>query len=51
VTLRVESALAALRGPAGILFSRGGTSAAADRWLPDREIRLAVAPRNLNAGR
>ena len=51
VTLRVESALAALRGPAGILFSRGGTSAAADRWLPDREIRLDVAPRNLNAGR
>jgi hypothetical protein len=51
VTFRVESALAALRGPAGVLFSRGGTSAAADRWLPDREIRLDVAPRNLNAGR
>ena len=51
VTLRVESALAALRGPAGILFSRGGTSTAADRWLPDREFRLDVAPRNLNSGR
>jgi type II secretory pathway pseudopilin PulG len=51
VTLRVESALAALRGPAGMLFSRGGTSADADRWLPDREIRLAVAPRNLSVGR
>ena len=51
VTLRVEAALAALRGPAGVLFSRGGTSAAADRWLPDREIRLDVAPRNLNSAR
>jgi len=51
VTLRVESALAALRGPAGVLFSRGGTSTAADRWLPDREFRLDVAPRNLDSGR
>jgi hypothetical protein len=51
VTVRVESALAALRGPAGILFSRGGTSAAADRWLPDQEFRLDIAPRNLNSGR
>ena len=51
VRLRVEAALAALRGPAGILFSHGGTAAGADRWLPDREIRLDVAPRNLNFGR
>jgi hypothetical protein len=51
VTLRIEAALTALRGPAGVLFSRGGTVAAADRWLPDREIRLDVAPRNLNFGR
>ena len=51
VTLRVESALAALRGPAGVLFSRGGTSTAADRWLPDRVFRLDVAPRNLDFGR
>jgi hypothetical protein len=51
VTLRVEAALAALRGPAGILFSRGGTSVAADRWLPDSEFRLDIAPRNLNADR
>jgi hypothetical protein len=50
VTFRVEAALAALRGPAGMLFARGGTSTA-DRWLPDREVRLDVAPRNLNFGR
>lgn len=51
VTLRVEAALAALRGPAGVLFSHGGTSRAGNRWLPDQEVRFEVAPRNLNVGR
>ncbi len=51
VTLRVEAALTALRGPAGVLFSHAGTSRAASRWLPDQEVRFEVAPRNLNFGR
>lgn len=48
VTLRVQAARAALRGPAGILFVHGGTAASRERYLPDREIRFDVAPRNLN---
>src|SRR5581483_244003 len=51
VTLRAESALSALRGPAGVLFTRGGTSRAAGRWVPDQEIRFDVSPANLNRGR
>jgi hypothetical protein len=51
VTLRVESASAALRGPASALFSHGGTSRGGHRWLPDLEMRFRVTPRNLNVGR
>jgi hypothetical protein len=51
IRVRVEAQSAALRGPAGPLFSRAGTSRDANRWLPDQEIRLEVSPRNLNAGR
>jgi prepilin-type N-terminal cleavage/methylation domain-containing protein len=51
VTLRVQAAAAALRGPAGVLFARAGTSQAAGRRVPDLEIRVRVAPRNLNRGR
>ena len=51
VTLRVQSAVAALRGPAGILFSNGGTSRGGARWVPDQEVRFSVAPRNLNSAR
>lgn len=51
VTMRVQAAAAALRGPAGVLFAHGGTSRTADRWVPDQEIRFQVAPRNLNFGR
>lgn len=47
VTLRVESALAALRGPAGPLFSRAGTSRRGSRFLPDFQMRVRVSPRNL----
>jgi prepilin-type N-terminal cleavage/methylation domain-containing protein len=50
VTLRFE-APRALRGPTGLLFSRGGTSRDVARWVPDREVRFDVAPRNLNVGR
>ncbi|HVH25107.1 MAG TPA: hypothetical protein VM818_00060 [Vicinamibacterales bacterium] len=51
VTLRVQAANRALRGPAGLLFSNGGTSTGGYRWLPDQQIRLAIAPRNLEMGR
>jgi hypothetical protein len=49
VTLRVEAAAASLRGPAGPLFTRGGTSTTSERYVPDREVRFDVAPRNLDA--
>jgi hypothetical protein len=51
VTLRVQSAVAALRGPQSALFANGGTSRGGDRWVPDQEIRFQVSPRNLNLGR
>jgi hypothetical protein len=51
VDLRVQAALSALRGPAGILFTRGGTSTSSTRYLPDQEIRFDISPRNLNLGR
>jgi len=47
----VETAAKALRGPAGVLFTHGGTSRGASQWLPDQEIRFQVTPRNLNLGR
>ena len=51
ITVRVEAALAALRGPAGVLFTNGGSSRRASTWVPDQAIRWYVSPRNLNAGR
>jgi len=48
VTLRVEAALTALRGPASALFAHGGTATDANRWLPDRALQFTVAPRNVN---
>ena len=50
VTLRVEAAPDSMRGPAGMLFTRGGT-AKGNQWIPDQEIRFSVSPRNLNLGR
>jgi len=50
ITLRAEAAVAALRGPAGPLFTRGGT-ARGNRFVPDRVSRIVVAPRALNAVR
>ena len=47
VTLRVESANARMRGPAGVLFAHGGTSRNASRWLPDLQVTFQVSPRNL----
>lgn len=51
VTLRVEAATSTLRGPAGVLFTRAGTSAGGRGFVPDQEIRFEVAPRNLNLRR
>jgi hypothetical protein len=51
VTLRVEASTSALRGPAGVLFANGGSSPGANRWVPDREIRFPISPRNLNTRR
>jgi hypothetical protein len=47
VTLRIEAADAALRGPAGVLFINGGTARSGTRWLPDQTVRFQVTPRNL----
>jgi prepilin-type N-terminal cleavage/methylation domain-containing protein len=51
VTIRVQAAVAALRGPAGALFAHAGTAHSARRWAPDLEVHLRVAPRNLNLDR
>jgi len=51
VALRVESAAASLRGPAGPLFARAGTSSSAHSLLPDHEIHFDVTPRNLSLRR
>jgi hypothetical protein len=51
VTLRVQAAIAALRGPAGMLFANAGTGRNSSRWVPDREVRFQISPRNMNFGR
>lgn len=51
VTIRVQSAVTALRGPAGALFAHGGTSSGGGRFVPDQEVRFHVSPRNVNLGR
>jgi len=48
VTVRVQAGGAALRGPAGALFSHGGTGSVSQRWAPDLEVRFRVSPRNMN---
>jgi hypothetical protein len=45
VVLRVEAALAAMRG-AGTFFTRGGTSTSAGRYAPDHELQFDIALRN-----
>lgn len=48
VTVRVQAAAAALRGPVSALFTHGGTASVSQRWAPDLEVRFRVAPRNMN---
>jgi hypothetical protein len=50
-TVRVQSALASLRGPAGPLFLKGGTAKAGERYVPDLEVQFDITPRNMNLGR
>jgi type II secretory pathway pseudopilin PulG len=49
--LRVQAPAAAFRGPAGFLFRRAGTATRARQWVPDVEVRGAVALRNAEASR
>jgi len=51
VSLRVQSALVFLRGPAGALFAHGGTARAGDRYVPDLVTQFDITPRNLNLAR
>ena len=51
VTVRTQSGTAERRGPAGALFTHGGTARSALGLVPDLEARFQVAPRNLNLGR
>jgi len=51
VRLRVQATVVARRGPAGTLFSHGGTARDGERYVPDQEISFDIAPRNLNLGR
>src|SRR5689334_14325387 len=51
VTLRVQAALSALGGPAGVLFMHGGTATSPERLVPDQEIQFSVTPRNMTLGR
>jgi hypothetical protein len=51
ISIRIESAIDAFRGPAGPLFARPGTSATARRYLPDQTVRFTVAPMNMGLGR
>jgi hypothetical protein len=50
-TVRVQAALASLRGPAGTLFMKGGIGTNPSRFVPDQEVSFDVTPRNLNLGR
>ena len=51
ITVRVQSALASLRGPAGTLFLKGGTARAGESLVPDIEVQFDIAPRNMSLER
>jgi prepilin-type N-terminal cleavage/methylation domain-containing protein len=51
VRLRVEAALSWMRGAAGPLFARGGTSTSAERYAPDQQVTIDVALRNATPDR
>jgi hypothetical protein len=49
-TLRVEAAAAAVRGPAGLLFTHAGTSPGGARLVPDQELSLVLSIRATGVG-
>lgn len=51
ITMRVEASSSAVRGPAGALFFRGGSSRASTRWVPDQEVHFEITPSNLGPWR
>jgi type II secretory pathway pseudopilin PulG len=51
VTIRLQAAAAAVRGPAGPFFIHGGSARTARRWVPDLELHVQLTPRNLNLER
>jgi prepilin-type N-terminal cleavage/methylation domain-containing protein len=51
ISMRLQTGVASLRGPAGTLFTNAGTSKRAESLVPDQEIHWDVTPRNLNLGR
>jgi prepilin-type N-terminal cleavage/methylation domain-containing protein len=51
VSFRVQTGVAVLRGPAGVLFNRAGTGRLSTRLVPDQAVQFDVTPRNLNLGR
>jgi len=51
VSFRVQTGMAVLRGPAGVLFTRAGTGTTSTRLVPDQAVQFDVTPRNLNLGR
>jgi hypothetical protein len=51
ISMRVQVASTELRGPAGALFRRSGTSMGSRMLVPDQEVRFEVTPRNFNLGR
>jgi prepilin-type N-terminal cleavage/methylation domain-containing protein len=50
-TIRVQAALPGLRGPAGALFTIGGSARSGGRYVPDVQVQFDVTPRNLNVSR
>jgi hypothetical protein len=42
---------AGFRGPAGALFTYGGSSGAGQHFVPDQQLSFDVTPRNMNLGR
>ena len=47
VRIRVQAALAMMRGPAGALFARGGSARYGPQLAPDVEVSLRISPPNL----